>query len=181
MICEKCQKQHATVHLTEIVNQEKKEAHLCEECARSSGVGIKFSFSISDILGGLMEGKESTSRISGVVIHGAIRDVDSIRSIGFTAHAKVVTPTAGEPKGFGEIGVPIKIGGVRVEPSDWILADDSGVMRIPKAKVVEIANRAQDVLEHENRIREEIRRKSTLSEVTELVKWEKQVVDKLDD
>ena len=57
MICEKCQKHHATVHLTEIVNNEKKEAHLCEECARSSGVGIKFSFSISDILGGLMEQK----------------------------------------------------------------------------------------------------------------------------
>ena len=59
MICEKCQKHHATVHLTEIVNNEKKEAHLCEECARNSGVGIKFSFSISDILGNLMDPKGS--------------------------------------------------------------------------------------------------------------------------
>ena len=57
MICEKCQKQQATVHLTEIVNNEKKEAHLCEKCAHNSGVGIKFSFSISDILGNLIDSK----------------------------------------------------------------------------------------------------------------------------
>ncbi len=57
MICEKCQKNHATVHLTAIENGVKREAHLCEECARSSGVGIKVSFSISDILGNLVEPK----------------------------------------------------------------------------------------------------------------------------
>ncbi|MHC4608105.1 MAG: orotidine 5'-phosphate decarboxylase / HUMPS family protein, partial [Planctomycetota bacterium] len=118
-------------------------------------------------------------KIPGVVIDGAIRDIDAIREIGFAAHAKITMPTAGEPKGFGEINVPVKIAGVLVEPGDWVLADDSGVVRIPRAKAAEIANRAQDVLEHENRIREEIRQRSTLSEVTELVKWEKQVVDKL--
>ncbi|MBI2931286.1 MAG: UvrB/UvrC motif-containing protein [Planctomycetes bacterium] len=57
MICEKCNKNHATVHVTEVINGVKKEAHLCEECARSTGVGIKFTFSISDILGNLMESK----------------------------------------------------------------------------------------------------------------------------
>ena len=55
MVCEKCKKNHATVHVTEIVNGSKKEVHLCEPCARSAGVGIKFSFSISDILGNLVE------------------------------------------------------------------------------------------------------------------------------
>lgn len=65
MVCEKCQKHHATVHLTEIVNDEKKEAHLCEECARNSGVGVKISFSISDILGNLMEGKGPKETKSG--------------------------------------------------------------------------------------------------------------------
>ncbi len=57
MICEKCNKNHATVHVTEVVNGVKKEAHLCEECARTAGVGIKFTFSISDILGNLVEPK----------------------------------------------------------------------------------------------------------------------------
>ncbi len=57
MICEKCSKNHATVHLTAIENGVKREAHLCDECARAAGVGIKVSFSINDILGNLMEAK----------------------------------------------------------------------------------------------------------------------------
>jgi 3-hexulose-6-phosphate synthase/6-phospho-3-hexuloisomerase len=46
-------------------------------------------------------------------------------------------------------------------------------MAIPKAKAVEIANRAMGVLELENRLRTEIRAASTLSEVMELLRWEK--------
>jgi 3-hexulose-6-phosphate synthase/6-phospho-3-hexuloisomerase len=82
-------------------------------------------------------------------------------------------PTAYEPKGLGEIGVPVKVGGVRINPGDWIVGDDDGVVAIPKEKVVEIANRAMDVLERENRIRREIMEGSTLSKVTELLRWEK--------
>jgi 3-hexulose-6-phosphate synthase/6-phospho-3-hexuloisomerase len=119
-------------------------------------------------------------KVAGVVIEGAIRDVDSIRALGFPAFARIVTPTAGEPKGFGEINVPLRIGGVAVQPGDWIVGDESGVVRIPKAKAVEVANRAMDVLEHENRLREEIRRKATLGSVAELHRWEKQIVDGLD-
>ncbi|HEY3226360.1 MAG TPA: UvrB/UvrC motif-containing protein [Planctomycetota bacterium] len=53
MICGKCSKNHATVHVTEVVNGVKKEAHLCEECARAAGG--KFTFSITDILANLIE------------------------------------------------------------------------------------------------------------------------------
>ena len=51
MNCERCKKLHATYHLTAIENGEKKEAHLCEDCARQAGVGIKFNFSM-DVVGG---------------------------------------------------------------------------------------------------------------------------------
>jgi len=118
-------------------------------------------------------------KLAGIVIDGAIRDIDTIREIGFPAAAKIVTPTAGEPKGFGEINVVLKIGGLQIAPGDWIVGDESGMLRIPKAKVVEVANRAQDVLEHENRLREEIRRKATLGSVAELHRWEKHIVDGL--
>jgi 3-hexulose-6-phosphate synthase/6-phospho-3-hexuloisomerase len=116
-------------------------------------------------------------KLAGIVIHGAIRDIDTIVKIGFPAAATLVTPTAGEPKGFGEINVVLNLGGVQVAPGDWIVADESGVVRIPKARAVEAANRAMDVLEHENRLREEIRRKATLGSVAELHRWEKNIVD----
>ncbi len=115
--------------------------------------------------------------IAGVLVDGAIRDVDAIREAGFPAFAKMATPAAGEPRGFGEINVTVKVGGVPVSPGDWIVGDDSGAVRIPRGRAVEAANRAMDILEHENRLRGEIRRKSTLAGVAEIARWEKRIAD----
>jgi 3-hexulose-6-phosphate synthase/6-phospho-3-hexuloisomerase len=111
--------------------------------------------------------------LGGVVIDGALRDSDDIVELKFPAFSRLVMPNAGEPKGFGEIGVPIIVGNQRVEPGDWVLGDGDGVVVLPRAIAVEYANRSMDVLERENRIREEIREGSTLSKVTELLRWEK--------
>jgi 3-hexulose-6-phosphate synthase/6-phospho-3-hexuloisomerase len=111
--------------------------------------------------------------ISGVVIDGAVRDVDDIRIMKFPLFAKAVVPNAGEPKGFGEINAEIRCGGQYVRPGDWIVGDESGVVVIPVERAYEIARRALEVRKNEERIREEIRRGSTLSEVSELIKWEK--------
>jgi len=112
-------------------------------------------------------------KIAGVVIDGAIRDIREIRGLKFPAFSKMISPSAGEPKGFGEIGIPVSVGGVRIFSGDWILGDDDGVVVVPKDKAVEFANRAMAVLEAENRLRKEIDEGSTLSKVTELLKWEK--------
>ncbi len=111
--------------------------------------------------------------LAGVVIDGALRDSDDIVKLKFPAFSRLVMPNAGEPKGFGEIGVPVTVGNVRVEPGDWLLGDGDGVVVLPRAMTVEYGNRAMDVLEKENRIREEIKEGSTLSKVTELLRWEK--------
>ncbi len=113
-------------------------------------------------------------KLAGVVIDGAVRDTPEIRKAGFPAFARLVMSNAGEPKGFGEIGVPVRIGGVQVHPGDWIIGDDDGVMVIPQSKAAEMANRALDCLEKEIRWREEIKTEnSTLGKVLELRKWEK--------
>jgi 3-hexulose-6-phosphate synthase/6-phospho-3-hexuloisomerase len=113
--------------------------------------------------------------LNGVVIDGAIRDSGDIVKLGFPAFSRLVMPNAGEPKGFGEIGVPIRIGNQKVEPGDWLLGDDDGVTVLPRKIAVEYANRAMDVLEKENRIREEIKEGRTLAQVTDLLRWEKKV------
>ncbi len=111
--------------------------------------------------------------LAGVIIIGAVRDTPEIRELGFPVFASMVTPTAGEPKGFGEIGVPVMASAVKINPGDWLVGDDDGLVRLPKAKAAEIANRAMDVLERENRLRREIEDGSTLSQVAYLEKWEK--------
>ena len=111
--------------------------------------------------------------LAGVVIDGAMRDTVEIKRLGFPAFSRHVTSHAGEPRGFGEENVPVMIAGVRVHPGDWIVADDDGVMVLPKAKAAEYANRAMDCLEKENRVRKEIDAGSTLNQVVELYRWEK--------
>jgi 3-hexulose-6-phosphate synthase/6-phospho-3-hexuloisomerase len=113
-----------------------------------------------------------TQGIVGVIIDGAVRDIDDIRKLKFPLFARHFTPTAGEPKGFGEINAPIEVCNRHVEPGDWIIGDESGVVVVPKAAAMEMANRAIDVNERENRIREEIKRGSTLGKTTYLAKWD---------
>jgi len=114
-----------------------------------------------------------TKGIAGVVIDGAVRDVDDIRAMKFPLFAKAIVPNAGEPKGFGEINAEIRCAGQYIRPGDWIIGDESGVVVVPQERAYEIARRALEVRKNEERIREEIKRGSTLSEVAELIKWEK--------
>ena len=111
--------------------------------------------------------------LAGVVIDGATRDVQDIRDLEFPVWARHFVPDAGEPKGHGEIGVEVQVGGQVVRTGDWVVGDESGLVVIAQERLVEIANRALNVLEMENRLREEIRRGSTLSSQLELEKWER--------
>jgi len=135
---------------------------------------IKCSGDTTAVWGELATRSCINRKIAGVIIDGAVRDVDDIRSLGFPVFARREVPNAGEPKGFGEINVRIFCGGIEVNPGDWIIADDNGVMVIPKQRAYEIARRALEVKKAEDRIRGEIEEKGrTLADVIELYKWEK--------
>jgi 3-hexulose-6-phosphate synthase/6-phospho-3-hexuloisomerase len=108
-----------------------------------------------------------------VVIDGAARDVDAIVEMGFPCFSRHIAPNAGEPKGYGGIGHEIICGGVSVRTGDWIIGDESGVVVVPQENAVEVANRAVDVSEREERLREEIKQGGTLSSVLRLEDWEK--------
>ena len=111
--------------------------------------------------------------LAGVVIDGAVRDLDDIVKIDFPIFCRHISSNAGEPKGFGEIEAEITCGTQTVQTGDWIIGDDSGVVVVPQAIAQEIANRALDVKEHENRIREEIKKGGSLGSVVKVKKWEK--------
>jgi 3-hexulose-6-phosphate synthase / 6-phospho-3-hexuloisomerase len=127
------------------------------------------------VWGELASWSSKVRKVEGLVIDGAVRDVDDIRTMGFPIWTKHIVPNAGEPKGFGEIGAEIRCGGQTVRNGDWIIADDMGVVVVRQEEAQEVANRSLDVKEHENRLREEIQRGDSLSKVTRLKKWEKVV------
>lgn len=113
--------------------------------------------------------------LGGVVINGAVRDLDEIVKMNLPIFTRHIASNAGEPKGYGEIGAEIQLGGQIIRTGDWIIGDDSGVMVVPQEIAQEIANRSLDVKEHENRIREEIKKGGSLSSVLKLKKWEKKI------
>ena len=112
--------------------------------------------------------------VVGVVIDGAVRDIDGIKETGVAMFAKGVCPNAGEPKGFGEIGAEINCCGQSVRNGDWIVADESGVVVVPRERAYEVARRALEIHKNEVRIRAEIKSGGTLSDLLELYKWEKE-------
>ncbi len=55
MICNVCGTNEATIHLTEIVNDQMVEIHLCETCAQEKGTEFKTHFNVNDLLSGLKD------------------------------------------------------------------------------------------------------------------------------
>ena len=61
MTCDICGKKKATVHLTEIVDEQMSEMHLCEDCARQKSSQMEQQFGLADLLAGLSDTSKSTS------------------------------------------------------------------------------------------------------------------------
>ncbi len=55
MLCDLCKHDQATVHLTEIVNEQLTELHLCEACANQKGAQVESHFGLADLLSGLAD------------------------------------------------------------------------------------------------------------------------------
>lgn len=65
MLCELCGKRPATVHVTKVVNNEKVEHDLCQQCAREQGdlgVFLNPMFSINNLLSALLDDEERRGR-----------------------------------------------------------------------------------------------------------------------
>ncbi len=67
--------------------------------------------------------------IAGIVVDGAIRDVDAMQKLeDFNIYAKGITPDGPYKNGPGEINTPVSVGGRTVFPGDIVLGDADGVI-----------------------------------------------------
>lgn len=83
------------------------------------------------LIGELMMLQARASRLGGLVIFGAIRDVAAIRAQDLPVFAAGVTHRGPYKDGPGEINVPIAIDGMVIEPGDLVVGDDDGVLCVP--------------------------------------------------
>jgi regulator of RNase E activity RraA len=87
----------------------------------------------SAVFGELMCTTAAAAGLGGIVVDGAIRDVEGITRLGFPAFSRSVSPGSCDKDGPGEINVPISCGGTVVNPGDIILGDADGVAVVPRA------------------------------------------------
>lgn len=70
--------------------------------------------------------------LAGTVVHGATRDVDAIRELGYPVWSTAVSVEHPKKRGPAAVNVPLVVDNVMVEPGDVIVGDSDGVLVIPR-------------------------------------------------
>jgi len=91
-------------------------------------------------------------KVAGVIIDGAVRDSDGIRQTGVPHFSRSVTPNAGDASVVGDINIPIQCAGVVVNPGDIIVADNDGVVVVPRQRAASILEKAEAQVQAEKQL-----------------------------
>ena len=105
----------------------------------------------SAVFGELMCTAAVAAKLGGIVVDGAIRDVDGITKLGFPAYSRTVCAGGCDKDGPGEVNVPIACGGAVVMPGDIIVGDDDGVVVVPHDHAEEVLTLVQQLMERERK------------------------------
>ncbi|CAM5313330.1 4-carboxy-4-hydroxy-2-oxoadipate aldolase/oxaloacetate decarboxylase [Streptomyces griseorubiginosus] len=81
--------------------------------------------------------------VRGVVMNTGIRDTQALREMGFAAWSRAVSAQGTVKATGGSVNVPIAVDGQVIHPGDVILADDDGVVVVPRERARETAERAE--------------------------------------
>lgn len=69
---------------------------------------------------------------AGVLVYGAVRDVEVLATMPVAVRALGVIPVPPHKKGGGERDVPVNFAGVRFTPGAWLCADENGLLVSPR-------------------------------------------------
>ena len=81
----------------------------------------------------------------GVVTDGMVRDAAEIIALGLPVFCRGVTPNSAFPSGPGEVGLPLALGEVTIEPGDIIIGDRDGVVVVPRVQLAAVTARLKVV------------------------------------
>jgi regulator of RNase E activity RraA len=107
---------------------------------------------IGDIAGQALSGLGS----DGMVVDGAVRDLDGLDAVGLPTFAAGAHPATGSNQGPGAINVVVQCGGVTVRPGDVVRGDASGLVVVPREHLAAVLAMTQAVADREDGWRQAI-------------------------
>lgn len=106
------------------------------------------------VWGDLLTSTASRRGIAGTVIDGVCRDVDRSIELQYPIFARGNWMRTGKDRVRVEATQePVSIGGVRVEPGDYLLGDGDGVVAVPASRIEDVIAAAQEIHKAEEHIR----------------------------
>jgi 4-hydroxy-4-methyl-2-oxoglutarate aldolase len=111
----------------------------------------------SAVFGELMCTSAAAKRIGGIVVDGAIRDVDAITHMNMPAYSRSISPGGSDRDGPGEVNVPISCGGIVVSPGDVVVGDADGIAVVPREHAASVLELLAALIERERARMAEIR------------------------
>jgi 4-hydroxy-4-methyl-2-oxoglutarate aldolase len=92
-------------------------------------------FTGTSITGDLLMGMARNRGLLGLVTDGLARDLAGILGVGLPVYCAGLTPNSPARNGPGTVGLPVVMGGVAIESGDVIVADNDGVVIVPRRQV----------------------------------------------
>lgn len=100
---------------------------------------------------------------AAIVTDGMVRDARDILAIGIPVFARGITPNSAFPSGPGTVGLPVDLGGARIESGDLVLGDADGVVVVPQAEIEDVAARLEEVAAKEETLQSRLQRGNLIS------------------
>jgi 4-hydroxy-4-methyl-2-oxoglutarate aldolase len=94
--------------------------------------------------------------VKGLVIDAGCRDVKELKDMGFPVWSRAISAKGTVKATLGAVNIPVVCAGVNIEPGDVVVADDDGVVIVPKKLAVEVAAKAQKRFDDEDAKRKKL-------------------------
>jgi len=125
-----------------------------EVCRPGDVIVIALSSENSDgMLGELLATSFRARGAVGVVIDAGCRDVAEMTEMGFPVWAKAVSAKGTVKATLGSVNVPVVCGGTLVNPGDAVLADEDGIVSVPRTDLETVLQAAEQREEREAKVR----------------------------